>query len=444
MSRATRRRAALPRFTRRGAALLICGVLLFSITPWFDLRDLMLLAFIGILLPVVALGYVFVRTPSLAVRRTFEPAVVGAGGSARVLLAVQNRGRRALDSADWRDTAPNRLQTPPEAILPALGPWERLMPRGDDTAKLEYRLRVPYRGVFEIGPLKVTTTDPFGLASIVREVGTAHELVVTPTVTALDPALGTAAAVDGVLHGVQRRTHPNADEFIAREYRHGDPMRRVHWPATARRGELMVRDEEQRGDPEARLVVDTTLSGRAGRGAVRSEEDPRHAGFELAMEIAASVGTHLLERGFQVRVDRLADPVHQPLSEASPDGYRSPGGEHALLEDLARVENPLLDARHGASDDDPAAIPVSHDARMPGYAVLVDPDAAQVQLLVALRPALSPAVAFVVPGVSSRVVEALEDADWRIVPVRRAADLPEAWSIAGRTRQSAGGGSDAS
>ncbi|WP_350349632.1 DUF58 domain-containing protein [Agromyces sp. G08B096] len=414
-------------------ALLVVGVVLLAITLWFDLRDVMLLAFIAIAVPLVALVFVGFGAPRLGVQRTFAPPVVRAGGATRVSLTVQNRSKRALDGASWRDSAPAGLTTPGEAVLPALGAWEHVLPRGDDTARLEYRLHTVQRGVFDVGPLRVTTTDPFGLACVTRPVGTAHELIVTPAVTPLDPVIGTAAAVDGVLHGLQRRTHPNSDEFIAREYRHGDPLRRVHWPATARRGELMVRDEEQRGDPEARLILDTTLSGRSDRAVARFGDDPRHFGFELAVEIAASIGVHLLERGFRLRGDRLDDPARGPLSDAAPDGYRMPGGDRILLEDLARLESPVGHRTAPAAD---AAPPTAGgtDARMPGYAVLVDPDLAEAQHLVALRPSLSPAVAFVVPGVSQRIVDVLEEADWHVLVVRRASDLPDAWARSGSAR----------
>jgi uncharacterized protein (DUF58 family) len=448
MARArTSRATALPRFTRRGGTLLIAGGVLFGVTLWFDLRDVMLLAFVGIVLPLVAMAYVAFAVPRIAVRRSFVPAVVEAGTVARVVLAVQNRARRAFDGATWRDTAPPGLTAPPESVLPALGAWEQLLPSGDDTAHLEYPLRTTQRGVYDVGPLRVTTTDPFGLARVSRDAGTPLELVVTPPVTPLDPAIGTAAAVDGVLHGLQRRTHPNADEFIAREYRHGDPLRRVHWPATARRGELMVRDEEQRGDPEARLILDTTLSGRVDHGIVRSGEDRRHAGFELAIEIAASVGVHLIERGFRLRGDRLDDPVHGALSDGAAEGYRLPGGDRQLLEDLARLEHPSV-ARRRHHDAAPVAA-AGAEARMPGYAVLVDPDPADAQHLIALRPAFSPAIAFIVQGVSAKVVEALEEADWQVVTVRRVADLPDVWANAGPSRattarRSGGGARDAS
>lgn len=425
------RSVALPRLTGRGGALVVVGVVLLGITLWFDLRDVMLVAFAAIVLPLTALGFVVIRVPRLLVQRTFVPGVGQAGTSVEVRIAVRNRGIRSFDGASWRDSVPAGLRGPAESVLPALGPWEAALPRGDDTARLSYRLGTPWRGVFAVGPLSVTTSDPFGLARVARPVGSAHELVVTPRVTPLDVAIGTTASLDGSLHGLQRRSHPNSDELIAREYRYGDPLRRVNWPATARRGELMVRDEEQRGDPEARILLDLAPAARLAR---LGGED-RHAGFELGLELAASIGVHLLGQGFRLRVDAVADPTRGAVAAEAAVGYRMPGGDRALLEDLAR----LAPEPSGAKQVGGAAVASpSGEARMPGYAVLIDPDAGDVQQLVGLRPALSPAVAFVLDSVRPSLVDALEEADWRVVRIRRPGDIPSAWAQTGAAARPGG------
>ena len=444
---------ARPRLTGRGVALVAAGAVLFLVAVWFDLRDIMLLAAVGLAMPVAALGFLAVRAPRLAVTRAFEPHVVRAGESAAVRLRVQNQDRRAFDGAHWRDLASPALHPPGEAVLPAVGRHEGVLPTGDDTVRLEYRIRTPRRGVFEVGPLRIAVTDPFGLARIDRVIGTPRELVVTPRITPLDTEPGVVASVDGTVHALQRRTHPNSDELIAREYRYGDPLRRVHWAATARRGELMVRDEEQRGDPEVRLLLDTALGGRAHHPAANPNEraalDPA---FELGVEIAASLGVHLLSHGFRVRLDPVDDP-DAPVTPiaAEPGGYRAVGGDAGMLEDLAHLEPPPRDARREHVRRTAAAIPhrsasSRRDARMPALAVLVEPSAAAVESLVALRPGVEPAIAFVAAGASSEGVERLEEADWRVVRVRRPADLPAAWSEAWRSAREAArsGGRNAS
>ncbi len=253
--------------------------------------------------------------------------------------------------------------------------------------------------------------------------------MVTPRITPLDAALGSAASIDGVVHGLRRRTHPNSDELIAREYRYGDPLRRVNWAATARRGELMVREEEQRGDPEARILLDTTLSGRPPGTLRRDDDEGAHFGFELGIEVAASIGMHLLERGFRVRCTQVADPERGVIPGAAHGGaYRMPGGDRMLLEDLARLDRPGRAAGHEAEPAPSDAHPRAREARSPGFAVLVDPDESDARALVALRPTFEPAVAFATDGVSRLVLDLLEDADWRVVRVRRPAEIGEAWS----------------
>ncbi len=246
-----------------------------------------------------------------------------------------------------------------------------------------------------------------------------------------------------MVHGLQRRSHPNSDELIAREYRYGDPLRRVNWAATARRGELMVREEEQRGDPEARVLLDTTLSGRPRASSLRREhDDGPNPGFELGIEIAASIGAHLLERGFRVRCTQVADPERAVIPSAVYDGgYRMPGGDRMLLEDLARLEEPVRLSTHAGPE--PAASEArarAREARAPGFAVLVDPDEPEASNLIALRPMFEPAVAFATEGVSRRVLDLLEEADWRVVRVRRPTEIGEAWAGIAATARGAEGG----
>ena len=67
--------SAWPRLTRRGGTLVVVGVLLLAVSLWFDLRDILLLAFVGIAMPAAAGVFVVVRTPRLAVTRAFAPPV---------------------------------------------------------------------------------------------------------------------------------------------------------------------------------------------------------------------------------------------------------------------------------------------------------------------------------------------------------------------------------
>ena len=163
-----------------------------------------------------------------------------------------------------------------------------------------------------------------------------------------------------------------------------------------------------------------------------------HAGFELGIEVAASIGVHLLDLGYQVRCDAIADPARGGIASTSDGEYHMPGGDRAMLEDLARLESPTRsETPAGPTSTAGSSAPArAREARMPGFAVLVEPDEHDAATLVALRPGFEPAVAFVTATTSTRVVDALEDADWRVVRVRKPTEIGGAWGGTAHPRRS--------
>ncbi len=118
------------------------------------------------------------------------------------------------------------------------------------------------------------------------------------------------AAVGDVVRGV-------------RDYVPGDPVRRVHWPSSARRGDLVVKEVEEPGAP--RLVVALDLGGGAAAG-------------ELAAARAAWYAYEALRRGSEVVLatvepagpvtGRIGPPtdVNQRLARAVRGTPRLPAG----------------------------------------------------------------------------------------------------------------------
>jgi hypothetical protein len=185
------------------------------------------------------------------------------------------------------------------------------------------------------------------------------------------------------------------------------------------------------------------MAGRPHVSSLRREHDDRpHHAFELGIEVAASIGVHLLERGFQVRCTQVADPELGIVPGSTVDGgYRMPGGDRVMLEDLARLDEPGRAVAHaGAAAAGRESRPRAREARAPGFAVLVDPDEQDAANLVALRPLFEPAVVFAAETTSRRVLDVLEEADWRIVRVRRPADIGDAWAGVAVTPRGGGSG----
>ena len=427
---ATRSRPAwLPWLTLRGGMFLLAGSTFVVLGVVLGRRDLLFVAAVVLLLPLAALVFVSVRPVRVAVVRAVYPAVVAAGDSALVSLRVRNLSPRPVLGARWRDTVSGNIRPPDRGDLPTLDRGWAGPEGGPDSARVDYPVRPPTRGLYSSGPLRLGRGDPFGLAFHERPVGDPHDFIVTPRVTVLPGSALAAVTGDGASREALRNLSPNADELIAREYRPGDPLRRVNWRATARHGELMVRQEEQRSNPEARLVLDTTPGGGAPR-----EVTPRTSrAFELAIEIAASVGVHLIGAGFRLQVVELGPSQIAPDAERQHGGLRGDapvffdvGGERPLLEALATVR-PVA-----APDVSVSAAPgrVTGAGQSPTVAILVETDARGLADLRALREGSRPAIAFVLETMSPGSVATLREAGWRCVLVNTAAQIPEAWDRA--------------
>ena len=75
-----------------------------------------------------------------------------------------------------------------------------------------------------------------------------------------------------------------------REYVSGDDPRLIHWPTTARTGQLMVREHVEVRRPEFTIVVDTAAASG----------DPES--FEEIVDVAATLAVHALRTGLEVVV----------------------------------------------------------------------------------------------------------------------------------------------
>ncbi|WP_246210101.1 DUF58 domain-containing protein [Nocardioides piscis] len=157
-----------------------------------------------------------------------------------------------------------------------------------------YQVRSDVRGIYDIGPMTVVATDPFGLVEVGRSFHATAALTVTPrTVTLPGILLGGAWTGSGD-NRPRAFTTGSAEDVTVREYRQGDDLRRVHWRSSARTGELMVRREEQPWQSRATVFLDNRLTSHRGQGVASS--------LEAAVSVAASVAVHLSQHGFAVRL----------------------------------------------------------------------------------------------------------------------------------------------
>jgi len=289
--------------TRRGRALLTVAILVYAAGVMLGYVELVVLA----AAPMLALGtgvLWILRSPNLEVTRVIAPSRVSRGSPAFGELRITN---------------PNSLASAPLRVLESCGSKDILVdvPRLGPSAGTVKRYRLPTdrRGVFLVGPLRMTRSDPLGLWRKARQLGGFDKLWVHPLVHELAgmPA-GRIKSLDGLASN--RVTQGGVAFHALREYQRGDDLRMVHWRSTARTGTLMVRENLETSLPQITVLVDTRASSHDADS------------FEEVIEAAASVLS---------AASRSQLPVRLLTSCGRAASGRGPARAGSLLDTLAEL-----------------------------------------------------------------------------------------------------------
>lgn len=148
-----------------------------------------------------------------------------------------------------------------------------------------------------------------------------QELLVLPVPFDVEPL--TFAAGDMGVETMKRAMEDPSSPSDIRQWQQGDPLKRIHWKASARKREIMVRQFEEPALPDALILLDTSPPH------LSPGIDERRAPYlcDALLETAASVVN------CQIKQD---NPVRMPLVGDRPMEYSSRMGLPLLLEELAR------------------------------------------------------------------------------------------------------------
>ena len=296
--------------TRRGWALFGGSLALGVGGRLLGVFDLFALAAASFALAVAGLVYVRMTRFRLEAVRELRPARVHAGSPSRVELSVRNVAPTRSPVLTARDPFDGGKRWA-RFLLAPLGPGE--------TARAAYRLPTDERGIYDLGPLQLALSDPFGVAAAAFPAAAATKLTVYPRTDRIAP-LPLSRGNDPHAGA----DHPTAlslageDFYALRQYEDGDDPRRVHWGATAKMDELMVRQDEMPWQGRATVLLDVR----------RGVHTP--ASLELAVSAAASIVSACWERRSLVRL----------VTTSGFDSGFAAGARHveAILEHLAVVQ----------------------------------------------------------------------------------------------------------
>lgn len=233
---------------------------------------------------LVALLLAMRRPPRLQIRAGL-PARLTAGRPVSVRLEVSAEGTRGAGSLvagwGWGAGGSQGLRfEPAEAYL-----WCRAA----QPAEISLDVRADRRGRYTLPPLGVGTTDPFGLLSTARVIEPGRVVLSYPrfyTLDSLPLPPGRRYQPGGI---PLASSLGDSTEFVGtREYRDGDPLRRIHWRSWARRGEPVVKEHQEEYFSRVALVLDTYLPRRPSPAERRA--------FEAAISQLASIADYMSRR----------------------------------------------------------------------------------------------------------------------------------------------------
>jgi uncharacterized protein (DUF58 family) len=325
--------------TTRGGAVLAGAVLIVLVGRVIGVPELYVVGAAAAALVVVAALATRFSSASVAARRSVSTDRLLVGGRETAAVELRNESRWPATLLLVEDACHPSLADPPRFVVPGLGPSE--------TVAVRYAVTGSVRGRYQIGPVTLRVRDPFGLAERVRRYTTTSQVLVYPRVERLADGLGNGSHRGTGSSDARRLFAAGEDFYTMREYVQGDDLRLVHWPSTAHRQTLMVRQQERPWEAQAVVLLDARASAHVGSGPDST--------LEKAVSMAASVLLALAERGYALRLvteetgrlpqaepwgvllDRLAElrpSRHQHLAPAL-GALRGAGGEGLLCAVLA-------------------------------------------------------------------------------------------------------------
>lgn len=266
------------------SALLLAGML-FGAALW-------MLAAIAVAMLIGVSGWLAKHwsESTVAVRAGGDDREVKIGSQIPVEIEVTNRGRLPVLWVLVEDLLPQSAMAGRRPPLQIDGDRLRVMLLAPgQTERIAYQIRCQRRGYFQIGPAVLETGDLMGLYRRYRVATVPQYVTVLPRV---EPLLGYDIGSRRPIGEIRMRDNVMDDPTRLRGIRRwqpGDPMRRIHWSATARTGILHSKIYEPSSIAGATLVLDLhEQTNPARQEPVRSD---------LAVEVAASIAAALHEAG---------------------------------------------------------------------------------------------------------------------------------------------------
>ncbi len=310
--------------TIRGAIFIVSGV--FILTFGFSSVNyyLVLVGILLILGSVISMPYfeLAVDLDNIEITRTIDKEKVFAEDFVFVTVTVENKGKSRIDYLEVFDTYPElfTLVLGKSIMTTRLDPGEKKV--------FSYVLQCRRRGVHKIGPIKLVVHDRLGLHFEQKKFEIYTELLIYPSYQDVRKmeAMGGQRTL-GRIFGMHKTKQKGmgTDFFGLRNYFPMDEFRRIDWKATARTGDLMMREFEIEKNIKILILLDTSASMGGGL--------PDNTKLDYSIRAAVVLAKLALERRDEVGVVAFSNKIHSYVKPRLGKEYF-----YQILEALSLVE----------------------------------------------------------------------------------------------------------
>jgi len=263
------------------AAAVAGGALFLALAGLIRLNYLFISAGLVMLIFVVLASFLDVWMPNVKIRRETTSDNIFENGDMSVKFIVKNKGL-GIGFVEIYD------QLPPQARITKGSNYTLLYMKPWQEVSFEYSLKLPLRGHYHLGPVKMRVKDAFDLFYNERIEESIHSFSVFPEIEILEEQVITSRAPKLLSGAMPLNVIGTGTEFYSlREFVPGDSLRSVNWKALAKKGKMMVNETVREDVMDVILLLDAREVSAVGGG----KDTP----LEMSCRAAATYAKQLLD-----------------------------------------------------------------------------------------------------------------------------------------------------
>ena len=298
------------------AAAVAGGAIFLTLAGLIRLNYLFISAGLVMLTFVVISSFLDVWMPNVRIRRETTSDNIFEDGTMSVKFIIKNTGL-GIGFVEIYDSLPPqaRIIKGSNYTLLYMKPWQEV--------SFEYSLKLPLRGHYHLGPVKMRVKDAFDLFYNERLEESIHSFSVFPQVEVLEEQVITSRSPKLLSGAMPLNVIGTGTEFYSlREFVPGDSLRSVNWKALAKKGKMMVNETVREDVMDVILLVDAREVSAVGGG--------RDTPLEMSCRAAATYAKQLLDERNNVALMVYGDSI---------DRIDLDRGEHHLFKILTALSS---------------------------------------------------------------------------------------------------------